>query len=87
MTRTAVQAADILEFWFGTPDDPSWGKNRKAWWRKDADFDDDVRGRFLARHEAAAHGDPDSCPGTAADVPVLGGTSFRQQIVQVPGPS
>ncbi len=66
MTRTAVQAADILEFWFGTPDDPSWGKNRKAWWSKDADFDDDVRSRFLARHEAAARGDLDSWTGTAA---------------------
>ncbi len=64
--KTAAQAADILEFWFGTPDDPSWGKNRKAWWRKDADFDDEVRGRFLATHEAAARGDLDSWTGTAA---------------------
>lgn len=66
MTRTIAQSADILEFWFGTPDDPSWGKNRKAWWLKDADFDDEVRRRFLATHEAAARGDLDSWAGTAA---------------------
>ena len=64
--KTAAQAADILEFWFGTPDDPSWGKNRKAWWCKDADFDDEIRGRFLATHQAAARGDLDSWTRTAA---------------------
>lgn len=63
MTATA---AEILEFWFGTPDDPSWGGNREAWWRKDADFDDDIATRFLATHEAAARGDLDSWTGTAA---------------------
>ncbi len=65
-TRTIVQAADILDFWFGTPDDPAWGKNRKAWWLKDAAFDDEVRVRFLATHEAAARGDLDSWSGTAS---------------------
>lgn len=65
-TRTIVQAADILDFWFGTPDDPAWGKNRKAWWLKDAAFDDEVRARFLATHEAAARGDLDSWSGTAS---------------------
>jgi uncharacterized protein (DUF924 family) len=66
MTRTVAQSAEILEFWFGTPNDSSWGQNRKAWWLKDAAFDDEVRARFLATHEAAARGDLDSWAGTAA---------------------
>lgn len=66
MTRTVAPSAEILEFWFGMPNDSSWGQNRKAWWVKDAAFDDEVRLRFLATHEAAARGDLDSWAGTAA---------------------
>lgn len=66
MTAATTDIAEILEFWFGTPDDPSWGRNCEAWWRKDADFDDDIRRCFLATHEVAARGDLDSWTGTAA---------------------
>lgn len=64
--RPVAQPDDILEFWFGTLDDESWGKNREVWWRKDPDFDGEVRRRFLVTHEAAARGDLESWAGTAA---------------------
>lgn len=47
---------DILEFWFGQPDDPEYGKSRKIWFTKDAKFDEAVRSRFLADYEMAAMG-------------------------------
>ena len=64
--RPVVRPDNILEFWFGTPQDESWGKNREAWWRKDPDFDGEVRTRFLATHEAAARGELESWTGTAS---------------------
>lgn len=37
-------AGEVLGFWFGLP--------HACWWHKDAAFDAEVRGRFLALHEA-----------------------------------
>jgi len=65
-SRPVLQPDDILKFWFGTPEDESWGKNREVWWRKDPDFDGEVRRRFLVTHEAAARGDLESWTGSAA---------------------
>src|SRR5262245_37415756 len=48
--------AEVLEFWFATPDSPEFGRNRKQWFEKSADFDALVRERFQATHEAAAAG-------------------------------
>lgn len=48
--------AEVLEFWFGTPDSPEFGRNRKCWFEKSADFDALVRDRFLETHESAAAG-------------------------------
>lgn len=52
-------ANDILAFWFGQPTDPRYGQYRKAWFVKDADFDAEIRQRFLVDVERAAKGDYD----------------------------
>lgn len=43
---------DVLDFWFGRPPGP----RRKAWFEKDALFDESIRTRFLTLHNAAAGG-------------------------------
>jgi uncharacterized protein (DUF924 family) len=47
---------EVLEFWFGAPDSPEFGRPRAAWFTKSAEFDALIRDRFLAAHEAAAAG-------------------------------
>lgn len=42
--------AEVLSFWFGEPP----GKARPEWFRKDPAFDEELRRRFGALHEAAA---------------------------------
>ncbi len=59
-TASIVGAGDILEFWFGPPDVRASGLSRKVWFKKDPEFDNEIRERFLATHEAAARGDLDS---------------------------
>jgi uncharacterized protein (DUF924 family) len=46
----------VLEFWFGAADSPEFGRNRKCWWEKSADFDALVRDRFLETYENAVGG-------------------------------
>lgn len=48
--------AEILAFWFGQPGEAGYGQPRVEWFRKDADFDAAIRGRFLASVEAALAG-------------------------------
>lgn len=43
-----ASAADVIEFW--------WAAGKDRWFKVDADFDADVRARFLAAHEAALAG-------------------------------
>jgi uncharacterized protein (DUF924 family) len=43
-----VPSQDILDFWFG--------QDRKTWFEKRSEFDDEIRSRFLALYEAAAAG-------------------------------
>jgi uncharacterized protein (DUF924 family) len=43
-----MRHAEVLEFWFG--------RERKAWFAKDARFDTEIRSRFLQLHEQAAAG-------------------------------
>ncbi|MEL7224195.1 MAG: DUF924 family protein, partial [Cyanobacteria bacterium J06576_12] len=50
-------ANDIIAFWFGQPADSDYGRYRKAWFIKDADFDADIRQHFLSDVEKAANGD------------------------------
>ena len=56
---------DILEFWFGRPEDNGFGELRDLWFEKDAAFDAKIRRRFLAVHECAAAGELDDRANTA----------------------
>lgn len=46
----------ILTFWFGSQNDPEYGKQRQVWFTKNNDFDEEVRNRFLYVYEQAAGG-------------------------------
>lgn len=50
------QANEILDFWFGSSDEPDYGKSRKAWFAKEPEFDEEIRKRFLTDYEKAAGG-------------------------------
>ncbi len=50
------RARAILDFWFGKATDPDYGQYRKAWFIKDAAFDEQIRLRFLTDVQAAAEG-------------------------------
>ena len=39
-------ALEVLDFWFGPPDDPDHAQTRTAWFRKDAAFDAEIGRRF-----------------------------------------
>jgi uncharacterized protein (DUF924 family) len=52
----AASWQEVLEFWFGAPGAPEFGRPRAAWFVKSAEFDALIRDRFLATHEAAAAG-------------------------------
>ena len=47
---------DVLTFWFGAPDSPEHGTARRAWFERSTDFDQEIRRRFGALHEAAVGG-------------------------------
>jgi len=44
----------ILDFWFGPPSSPDFGKGHAAWFMHDAAFDAEVRARWADLHERAA---------------------------------
>ncbi len=46
----------VLGFWFGTPADPWFGTPRREWFHKDVAFDDEIRSRFGALHQAEVAG-------------------------------
>jgi uncharacterized protein (DUF924 family) len=48
---------DVLSFWFGAP--AARGSYRDAWFRKDPDFDAEIRRHFLVPVESAARGELD----------------------------
>ncbi len=54
----------VIDFWFGAPGSHERGERREVWWGKDeeidgAEFDAQIRDRFLSTHEAALAGDLD----------------------------
>ncbi len=49
-----LQAKEILEFWFGTPDDFDYGQQRKVWFTKNPEFDKEVRSHFMSHYQQAA---------------------------------
>lgn len=54
-----LQANEILDFWFGKPDEADYGKPRKVWFIKNPEFDQEVRSRFLKDYQQAATGELD----------------------------
>lgn len=48
--------SEILDFWFTPPASLQRGRNRQEWFRKNANFDGEIRCRFLDEHEAALAG-------------------------------
>jgi uncharacterized protein (DUF924 family) len=54
-----VKADEVLDFWFGRDGEPGYGGFREEWFRKDPEFDREVRDRFEELQEQAAAGDLD----------------------------
>ncbi|HYM46924.1 MAG TPA: DUF924 family protein [Burkholderiaceae bacterium] len=48
-----MNSADVLDFWFGTPGGPDYGKARPLWFTKSDATDDSIREQFGATVEAA----------------------------------
>ncbi len=51
-----TRSDEVLDFWFEHEDEPGYGEFREAWFRKDDDFDREVRDRFESLYEEAASG-------------------------------
>jgi uncharacterized protein (DUF924 family) len=49
--------AEVLDFWFGTPDSRERGRSRKLWFQESESFDAEIRRRFLPLWEGAARGE------------------------------
>jgi uncharacterized protein (DUF924 family) len=65
---------EILEFWFNSPEHDNYGKQRKEWFTKKTQFDEQVRSRFLSDYELAAAGKLDdwkSLPPTCLALIIL----------------
>jgi uncharacterized protein (DUF924 family) len=59
---------NILNFWFGNPTQPEYGKPQKFWFNKQTEFDNELRTRFQQDYHQAATGhfedwknNPESC--------------------------
>ncbi|MDJ0676033.1 MAG: DUF924 family protein [Calothrix sp. MO_167.B42] len=50
------RAREILDFWFGKSDEPGYGKPRKIWFSKEAEFDEEIRAWFFCDYQQAAAG-------------------------------
>ncbi|MBE0632424.1 MAG: DUF924 domain-containing protein [Burkholderia vietnamiensis] len=62
--RLDPQAREILDFWFGAPGSATFGRARKIWFNGGAAFDDLLRTRYGALHDAACDGACDHWAGT-----------------------
>jgi uncharacterized protein (DUF924 family) len=51
------RATEVLDFWFGAPDQPFHLQTRPEWFRKDPAFDAQIRTRFGTLIEAALRGE------------------------------
>jgi uncharacterized protein (DUF924 family) len=54
--ETNSRVDEILNFWFGKPDEPSYGKQRSSWFIKNPQFDQEVRLHFLKDYQHAIAG-------------------------------
>ncbi len=59
-SEASPRVKDILNFWFGEPNDKDYGKPRKSWFIKNPDFDEEVQSHFYTDYEAATAGKFDS---------------------------
>jgi uncharacterized protein (DUF924 family) len=59
MNPLPTDAQAVLDFWFGTPQQPHHLQPRPEWFRKDAAFDAAIRDGFGTQIEAALRGDLD----------------------------
>jgi len=64
-TTTPADPQTVLDFWFGAPTGPDYGKARKTWFAKDDAFDAEVRDRFGTTIEQALRGELDDWGGEA----------------------
>ena len=53
---TDLSPRDVLDFWFGPPDDPDHANPREAWFTKDDGFDESIRSQFGAAVDLAIDG-------------------------------
>ena len=60
-------ALEVLDFWFGPPDDPGHRQPRAAWFRKDPAFDAEIGRRFGALVEQALAGGIDDWAAAPVD--------------------
>jgi uncharacterized protein (DUF924 family) len=56
LMRLDPAAQDVLDFWFGAPGSPEHGREREAWFLKDAVFDRAIATRFGALIDSAIAG-------------------------------
>lgn len=77
---------EILEFWFGNPKNVDYGKSRQFWFTKNAEFDQEVRSRFMSVYQQAATGKldywqelPYSCLGLIILLDQFPRNMFRNQ--------
>lgn len=61
----------VLDFWFGAPDSPGYGKPRDLWFRKSDATDATIRARFGADVEAALAGERSNWAGQARETLAL----------------
>lgn len=52
-----ARAEELLDFWFGPPDDPGRARYRDIWFKSTEEFDAALRRKFLADYEAAGAGE------------------------------
>jgi uncharacterized protein (DUF924 family) len=50
------QAEVILDFWFGHPQQPDYGKPKSFWFNPQAEFDQQLKHRFLKDYQQGATG-------------------------------
>ncbi|MGZ9058479.1 MAG: DUF924 family protein [Burkholderiaceae bacterium] len=63
-----MKPAEVLDFWFGAPGDPDYGKSRPLWFTKSEATDALLRDRFGSTVEAALNGEIDDWAGTPRGV-------------------
>ncbi|TPE95427.1 DUF924 domain-containing protein, partial [Burkholderia pseudomallei] len=63
------RAREVLDFWFGAPDDPAFGTARPMWFGGAPALDAQLRERFGAPADAAKAGELDAWAGTPPGPP------------------